>query len=133
MASVKNWNRIELSFSVQGMRFQPALDQTGKQVSLLTAAIVWSQAIELARLMGWSPADRVSFRFSRPLHLSLKTGTRSSAGVWTFNPLFTDWMMGWPEGWTEPMQQAMGWSRWLQRMRGALSALPSIGPDGWCS
>lgn len=42
----------------------------------------------------------------------------------TFNPNFSDWLMGWPIGWTDPTQPVTEWSLWLQRMRGELSKLP---------
>ena len=41
------------------------------------------------------------------------------------NPLFVEWLMGWPLGWTEagsPLPETE-WSRWWQHMRGSLSAL----------
>jgi hypothetical protein len=44
----------------------------------------------------------------------------------TFNPNFSDWIMGWPIGWADPMQPVTGWSLWLQRMRGELSKMPTL-------
>jgi hypothetical protein len=53
------------------------------------------------------------------------------------NPLFTEWLMGWPAGWTDastPIFDPEGigcaspetaFSRWLQRSRTALSTLAS--------
>ena len=41
------------------------------------------------------------------------------------NPLFVEWLMGWPLGWTQagsPLPETE-WSRWWQHMRGSLSAL----------
>jgi hypothetical protein len=35
----------------------------------------------------------------------------------TLNPLFVEWMMGIPEGWTDCDLQVTGWSQWLQRSR----------------
>ncbi|MGO7986112.1 hypothetical protein [Rhizobium leguminosarum] len=43
----------------------------------------------------------------------------------TFNPNFSDWIMGWPIGWTDPMRLVTAWSVWLQRMRGELSKMPT--------
>ncbi|WP_221724658.1 hypothetical protein, partial [Ochrobactrum sp. SFR4] len=63
---------------------------------------------------------------THPLHISLETGARSSIGTLSFNPNFSDWLMGWPIGWTDPMQPVTGWQVWLQRMRGELSKLPTI-------
>jgi hypothetical protein len=45
---------------------------------------------------------RFDFPFSRRLHLTLATGQRYSRGDLTFNPNLSDWMMGWPIGWSEP-------------------------------
>lgn len=42
------------------------------------------------------------------------------------NPAFTEWLMGWPIGWTESEPAVTGWCRWQQHMRGALSALVLI-------
>lgn len=39
------------------------------------------------------------------------------------NPLFVEWLMGWPSGWTSSACSAMEWSRWRQRMRSALCGL----------
>lgn len=41
------------------------------------------------------------------------------------NPLFTEWLMGWPIGWTgfEPLETE--WSHWLRLSRGRLSAILS--------
>jgi hypothetical protein len=111
------------------MRFRIALGQSGNQVSLATAARLWSQLVMLAKLMGVQMADLTNYRFSRPLHLSLRPGTRSLDGEWTFNPNFSDWLMGWPIGWSDPMQAVTELSRWKQRMRGALSRLPSADGD----
>ena len=36
------------------------------------------------------------------------------------NPCFTDWIMGWPTGCTDPLKPVTGWSRWLRRALGWL-------------
>jgi len=41
------------------------------------------------------------------------------------NPLFVEWLMGWPLGWTDFAPVGMEWSRWQRRMRSALSRLSS--------
>ena len=38
-------------------------------------------------------------------------------------PDFSDWLMGWPIGWSDPEQPVTAWSHWLQRSRGALSEM----------
>lgn len=123
-------NRVDLEFSEKGLRFRIATDQKGSQVSLQTAARLWSQMWTMAALLGAQLTMLKSYPYSRPCHLTLKAGTRSPAGEWTFNPNFSDWLMGWPVGWSDPTQEATELSHWLQRMRGALSALPSPRNDG---
>lgn len=118
-------NRADLQFSAEGMRFRCALDQTGKQLALGQAARIWSMMVTMTQLVGGRLQDLKNYPYSRPLHLSLRLGSRSSIGDWTFNPNFSDWIMGWPIGWTDPTRPVTGWSAWLQRMRIALSELPS--------
>jgi hypothetical protein len=48
------------------------------------------------------------------------------------NPLFTEWLMGWPPGQALCDCSATEFTRWQQRMRGALSQLPmASGPWIW--
>lgn len=48
------------------------------------------------------------------------------------NPLFVEWLMGWPAGHAVCAPSETEWCRWQQRMRGALSALPTAcGPWIW--
>ena len=35
----------------------------------------------------------------------------------TLNPQFTEWLMGWPTGWTELEPAATAWCLWWRRMR----------------
>ncbi len=44
----------------------------------------------------------------------------------TLNPRFTEWLMGWPIGWTEFELAETEWCLWLQRMRGELSRMECI-------
>lgn len=129
VATLRGWNRSDIEISDKGLRFRSATDQTGKQVSLQRVARLWAMLYATMRLLGARPAGLTSYPFSRPFHLTLQAGTRSSTGDWTCNPSFLDWMMGWPIGWSEPMQSVTGWSHWLQRMRGALCALPTLDTD----
>lgn len=41
------------------------------------------------------------------------------------NPVFVEWLMGWPLGWTDPGSPlpATEWSRWLRHMRSSLCTL----------
>ena len=61
------------------------------------------------------------------LHCSHPTPTATGAASQpTLNPAFTEWLMGWPIGWTASAPAVTGWCRWQRHMRGALSALVSI-------
>lgn len=56
---------------------------------------------------------------------STPAGPTSSPERRTLNPLFVEWLMGWPIGWTGSGPLATECSRWLRRMRGELSRLVS--------
>lgn len=47
----------------------------------------------------------------------------------TLNPLFVEWLMGWPIGWTDCGSAATGLSRWLLLMRSELSRLLQTSTD----
>ncbi len=53
----------------------------------------------------------------------MKDGTESQI---TLNPRFTEWLMGWPVGWTEFELAETEWCLWLQRMRGELSRMECV-------
>jgi hypothetical protein len=55
-------------------------------------------------------------------------GPPSSPERRSLNPLFVEWLMGWPIGWTDCERPVTGFSRWLRRARGALSTLCSPPP-----
>lgn len=114
-------NRTDVKVTGTGFIFAPALDQTGSQVSLGTAAKSWSLLYRLARATGWHPGPARTYPFSLPLHVTLRPGTRSSRGDLTWNPRFGEWVMGWPIGWSDPSSSVTGFARWLQQSRGALS------------
>jgi hypothetical protein len=48
---------------------------------------------------------------------NLRSGMKFFGRGQTLNPLFVEWMMGIPEGWTDCDLQVTGWSQWLQRSR----------------
>jgi hypothetical protein len=50
-------------------------------------------------------------------------GQQSSKPRRTLNPLFVEWLMGWPPGWTDCGLPVTEFTRWLQLMRGELSTL----------
>ncbi len=54
---------------------------------------------------------------------SMQNGTQSQI---TLNPRFTEWLMGWPIGWTEFELAETEWFLWLQRMRGELSRMECV-------
>ncbi|WP_205910287.1 hypothetical protein, partial [Rhizobium sp. FKY42] len=116
--------KIELELVNNRLRFRDDADAGGSQFGIGKAARIWTQIWLLIRACGATPSQAFSFPSSHPLHLSLSAGPRSSQGTLSFNPNFSDWVMGWPIGWTDPMRPVTGWSVWLQRMRGELSKLP---------
>jgi hypothetical protein len=65
---------------------------------------------------GWIPQRP---NFSHRCRVTLLNGEKLSDGLLGLNPEFTDWVMGWPPGWTDPLQPVTGWSRWLRQGRGA--------------
>ncbi len=119
-------NRIEMELSEQGLKLRDDPNQTGSQVGIGKAAKLWTMIWLIVTSCAERPKS-FNFRSSHPLHLSLTAGGRYSAGDLTFNPNFSDWLMGWPIGWTAPRQPVTEWSAWLQHMRGALSRLPICG------
>lgn len=72
-------------------------------------------------------AERI-YHFSPPDHQT-PDGPQSSKARRTLNPLFVEWLMGWPIGWTNCASPVTGFSLWQQRMRGELSRLCSQTPE----
>lgn len=105
------------------MRDDPT--QTGSQLATGKAARLWTHIWLLITACGARPTKPFSFPSSHSLHLTLQAGPRSSINDLTFNPNFSDWLMGWPIGWTDPTRPVTGWSAWLRHMRGELSKLPT--------
>ena len=79
-------------------------------------------------------------RIWRPLRGSLiaSHGRATWRRLWNgrakrrLNPLFVEWLMGWPPGHALCACSATEFARWQQHMRGALSALPTAsGPWIW--
>lgn len=98
------------------MAFRNDLNQTGKQISIKPTAMAWTLLWGMLKAAGWEPGRPVS---SHPCRVVLLNGEKHSPGGLTLNPSFTDWLMGWPDGWTDASRPVTGLSRWLQRMRGA--------------
>lgn len=118
-------NRIELEFRPAGLRFKDDPTQAGSQFGIEQASRSWTLLWLVMKAFGAEPTGWADWPYSRPLHVTLRRGERSSPTDLTFNPSFSDWMMGWPIGWTDPRQPVTGWSAWLQHMRGALYVLLS--------
>ena len=117
--------RIELQLVSDCFLMRDDPTQTGSQIALGKAARLWTSIWLLMKACGARPTKAFTFPSSRPLHLTLNAGPRSLIGDLTFNPNFSDWIMGWPIGWTDPTRPVTEWSVWLQRMRGELSKLPT--------
>lgn len=71
--------------------------------------------------------------YSRLARQTVKTGKPSSKERRSLNPLFVEWLMGWPPGWTLAAWTDLGCSAtalslWRQRMRCALFAIASPPP-----
>jgi hypothetical protein len=90
--------------------------QLGKQMGLKNAALSWTLLWDLMTALGWTPQDPVS---SLPYRVLLRSGELPLTPGPTLNPAFSDWIMGWPPGWTEPLRPVTAWSQWLQHARGA--------------
>ena len=110
-------NRACLTIGPEGMAFKKDLNQVGSQIGLENQAKTWCLFWDLATAMGWKGT---SFPHSHRCRVILLNGEKRSDGTQTLNPAFTDWIMGWPIGWTDPQQPVTGWSRWLRHMRGLL-------------
>jgi hypothetical protein len=73
------------------------------------------------RRLGFDPS-------SLPVQVTVKTGKPHSKERRSLNPLFVEWLMGWPPGWTllawtDFACSATELSLWRQRMRSALLSL----------
>jgi len=76
----------------------------------------------------WRPISRRLLRSatSQVSQVSLRRWLRQ--GTWRkrrLNPLFVEWLMGWPPGHALCACSATGFIHWQQHMRGALSAMPT--------
>jgi hypothetical protein len=102
--------------SPNGFAFHNDHNQMGNQLGIKNAAMAWTLMWDMLVAAGWTPqAPRSSHR----CRVSLLNGEKHSTTGLTLNPAFTDWMMGWPPGWSDPLQPVTGWSQWLQHARGA--------------
>ena len=65
----------------------------------------------------------MDFPSARPDPETSRDGEPSSPPRRSLNPLFVEWLMGWPPGWTSFACSEMAFTRWQQRMRCELSRL----------
>lgn len=108
----------------------PTSETGGEQVGPRAEAQDWTVLYLSMKAMGATfPAGTTAFRPSRPLHLRFRLGTSSCYSALIYNPAFSDWLMGWPIGWTAAEGRVTEFAAWLQRMRGALLQLPSATPE----
>ena len=101
----------------QGLQFKTDQNQSGSQVGLRNAALAWTLLWDLLTASGWTPQRP---RSSHRCRVILLNGEKHSDGLLTLNPAFSDWVMGWPPGWTDPLRPVTGWSRWLRQGRGVI-------------
>lgn len=103
-----------MRLTAEGMKFQNDQNQTGSQMGLRNQVSAWSLLLEILLAAGWKGK---SFKSTHPHRVVLLNGEKHSDSALSLNPAFTDWLMGWPVGWSDPLQPVTGWSRWQQRAR----------------
>jgi DNA (cytosine-5)-methyltransferase 1 len=127
---------IDLGFSDVGKELQ----EMGFDIKagLFTAAETGAAHLR-RRLFVLAYADHQPIlQSARPMYrrkgVSLQTGRGpgriASGNRAGFNPNFSDWLMGWPIGWSDPELPVTEFRLWLRRMRIELSKLPTIADDG---
>ena len=81
-----------------------------------------------ASALTWSTPRASVDQLSSAPDQATPAGPTSSPERRTLNPLFVEWLMGWPIGWTDCDCAETGFTLWQQRMRGLLSTLCSRTP-----
>lgn len=122
-----NGNRVEIEIGAAGLSFEIPKGMIGQQKGPKEASKVWTLMWLTMQAAGFRPGKRreATFLSSHPLRVTLRLGTHASADTLHYNPRFTEWMMGWPIGWTSSGQQVTGYAAWLRRSRSELSRLIS--------
>lgn len=98
---------------------------------LPTMAVQWLTPTSVSSAGGHQPGNSRSYNatmemsetISRSIHRdqAISTpGEKSSNERLGLNPLFVEWLMGWPEGWTAFECSATELTRYKRRMRSAL-------------
>lgn len=117
----------------EGKKVQIGLEHQVKQWPTPTASDHKGSGPTLERSDGKMRGDRLDYAteqiFSSPPAPETDAGPKSLAGRRILNPLFVEWLMGWPIGWTDSAPVETGLSRWLLLMRGRLSMLCSPKPS----
>lgn len=135
----QNWPTPSASQDTKGDTAQVTKREgKGKQIALAHRARAFSHPDQKTLPHGlpaskWRPASRLLLR-SVTSHVKPATLRRwLRKGSWKkrrLNPLFVEWLMGWPPGHALCGCSATEFAHWQQDMRGALSALPTASA-GW--
>ena len=125
---VRNANSMDIAVGEGLVRFHLTPGQHARQKSPSREAMAWTALYTLLRSVGWEPSRRRrSRRFpsSLPVQATLRVGTGGSAGGLIYNPRFTEWLLGWPIGWTDCRKPVTEFAHWLRQSRSALLDLLS--------
>lgn len=104
----------------------------GVGLTLANAALLWptptasddGQKVTLVAHQRMLCNEVIGFRPSPPDHPT-PDGPPSSPERRSLNPLFVEWLMGWPTGLSGFARSETEWCRWLRQMRGYLWTLGS--------
>lgn len=97
-------------------------EESGGQFAVANSARNWTILWLILKACGWRPGTP-STDSSLPVRVTFTPGRGSFTGSLVSNPPFYERLMGWPTAWTAPEERVTGFAAWLQRSRGALSAL----------
>lgn len=139
----RTWPTPAARADTQGDADIPAIArrlELGKQIHLAHRARLFSRPAQATPPAGSTPSmwRPIARRLLRSAMWPAGPVTRRRwlrKGVWRrrrLNPLFVEWLMGWPAGHALCACSGTAWSRYARRMRGALSQLPTAsGPWIW--
>ena len=72
--------------------------------------------------LGWAVTDWLTLAFPRT-PTTVVDGHTCSTNCRRLNPLFVEWLMGWPTGWSDYEYSATALYHWKRHMRWLLSML----------
>jgi hypothetical protein len=107
--AASTWPTPAASEARLGFQDRSDPEKKGTQVSLSTMAMIWStpRASDGEKggpnqrfISGGMPLPAQASDFSLPAPATSTHGETSSHSRRSLNPLFTEWLMGWPPGWT---------------------------------